>query len=179
MDGRTKNWKTKRLLHRLLWQYESSITFEPIQFGNRSTKLQETQIPLDVTLHCPVIVISLQRLLWWTFRNFIFYEIKLFFTFTTFTLNEPFCIKNGWTLAAFFTYVSQHRTVWTKEEAVWIRFNFPCKILHLCAYEPCFDLHLKEYYQNLRKPCQALFCVQKLGTFYCFNFLKKGSREFC
>ncbi len=64
LDGRTKDWISKRLLHGPLWQ-RNSPTDKPI---SRWPTAQPNH-PFSVAQHCPLIVFPLQQFLCWKFRN--------------------------------------------------------------------------------------------------------------
>ncbi len=50
-----------------------------VKMADRRTKVQETQLPLDVAQRLSVIIISLRKFQCWNFRNF-FGEMNLLFT---------------------------------------------------------------------------------------------------
>ncbi len=63
LDGRTKNWIMKRLLHGTL-RLKNSPTGEQIQNGRPTDEITRAH-------HCSVLVFLLQKLLCWKFCNFL------------------------------------------------------------------------------------------------------------
>ncbi len=92
MNGKIKNWTTKRLLHGLLW-HKTSPTGDPIQ-GNRQID-QITRHPI-IPLMWPSIVLSwffpLQNFLSRKLRDFILRNKALVSLLTCKILQAPFSI---------------------------------------------------------------------------------------
>ncbi len=68
------------------------------RMAERRMKFQETQLFLDVTLHCSVLVFPLQKLLCWKFRNFLLRNIALVYLLTY--------------IIAFISWIGQRNSFW-------------------------------------------------------------------